>query len=107
MPCWEVRTMSVEFKAKHLALLWKAVKALGWIYEGTVGGLRVRTSARDSFEIDLAAGKAEIRAEQQRSLNLLKQQYSKEALKRAARLRGWQFKQQQPGQQQMRGVLRK
>jgi len=98
--------MCVEFKAKHLDLLKKAIKVLGWSFESTAGRLRVKTAdpAWTSFTIDLVSQKAEIRTEQQPSLNQLKQQYSKEALKRAARLRGWQFKQQG---QERKGVLRK
>ena len=106
MPCWEVRTMCIEFEAKHLELLKKAIKALGWNCEDIASGLRVKTAdpAWTSFTIDLVSQKAEIRTEQQPLLNQLKQQYSKEALKRAARLRGWQFKQQG---QERKGVLRK
>jgi len=106
MPCWEVRTMSVEFKVKHVALLREAVKALGWFYENMPTGLRVRASTSETFEIDFTLGRAEIQTEQLPRLNQLKRQYSKEALKRAARLRGWQFK-QQSGQQLAKGVLRK
>ena len=47
---------------------------------------------------------AEINQFGQSQLNQLKQQYSREALKRAAKLQGWQFKQQQG---QLKGVLRK
>jgi len=96
--------MSVEFKAKHRKLLERAIEALGWVHEDMPSGLRVKIGAWSSFTIDLASQKAEVQSSQQSSLNQLKQQYSKEALKRAARLRGWQFKQQQ-GQQ--KGVLRK
>jgi len=106
MPCWEVRTMSVEFKAKHCKLLEQAIEFLGWKYENIASGLRVRTGEwwNDSFTIHFIAQEAVIQSTQQSLLNQLKQQYSREALKRAARLRGWQFKQQG---QQLQGVLRK
>ena len=67
-------------------------------------GLRVRVSSWDVFTIDLNTGTATLRSQQQGKLNLLKQEYSRQALRRVARLRGWQFRQQQ-GQQ--KGVLRK
>ena len=103
MPCWEVRTMSVRFQAKHRKLLEQAIEALGWSWESIAGGVRVRVSLWDAFPIDLVAQKADITQDQQSMLNQLKQQYSKQALMRAAKLRGWQFKQQG----QTKGVLRK
>ena len=103
MPCYEVRTMSVEFNAKHLSLLKKAIESLGWKCRSTNGGLmRVETDT-SQFTIDLTSQKAVIQSSQQSQLNQLKQQYSKEALKRAAKLQGWQYKQQE----QSKGVLRK
>ena len=112
MPCWEVRTMSVEIRAKHRKLLEQAIEALGWKWENIADGILVRIegwfegrfiSNWDAFTINLASQKAEIEPRQQGLLNNLKQQYSKQALMRAAKLRGWQFKQQG----QMKGVLRK
>ena len=107
MPCYEVRTMSVEFKTKHLNLLQKAIESLGWRYEGISGGLsrglmRVETGT-SQFMLDLVSQTAVLLSGQRSQLNQLKQQYSKEALKRAAKLQGWQYKQQE----QSKGVLRK
>jgi len=104
MPCWEVRTMSVEFKAKHRKLLEQAIESLGWEHESVARGIRIKTSTWNSFTIDLASQKAEIQPGQQTNLNRLKQQYSKEALRRVAKLQGWRFKQQKA---QLKGVLRK
>ena len=103
MPCYEVRTMSVEFNAKHLGLLRKAIESLGWICEEIAGELKVQPKTCGYFTIDLVLQKAVIQSSQQLQLNQLKQQYSKEALKRAAKLQGWQYKQQE----QQKGVLRK
>lgn len=104
MPCWEVRTMSVEFQAKHRKLLEQAIEALGWTFEEPVAGmLRVKNSPWNSFTINLVSQKAEIESGQQSTLNRLKQQYSKEALRRAAKLQGWQFK----STAQTKGVLRR
>ena len=92
--------MSVEFKAKHKGLLQEALRALGLNY----------TLVNDIVDvvglgkIDLKKGTAEIERFGQPQLNKIKQQYSKEALRRAAKLQGWQFKQQQG---QLKGVLRK
>jgi len=100
MPCYEVRTMSVEFHAKHKGLLQGALRALGLHYTLMNDVVDVVGLGK----IDLRKGMAEINQFGQSQLNQLKQQYSREALKRAAKLQGWQFKQQQG---QLKGVLRK
>ena len=59
MPCYEVRTVSVEFKAKNEALLHKAIKELGWTeYQLGNNRLRVTNKNYDSFTIDLGIEKA-------------------------------------------------
>jgi len=105
MPCYEVRTMSVEFKAKYFSLLKKAIESLGWTYVGITRDLEleVKMGLSGSFKVDLLEQNAKIQSSQRSQLNQLKQQYSKEALKRAAKLQGWQYKQQK----QQKGVLRK
>lgn len=91
MPCWEVRTVNVEFKAANAALLDKALKELGWQYR--VDGKIVRVSGRSAYdstiELDLVAGRATIQPEQQARLNELKRAYAKQAVKLAAKLNGW------------------
>jgi len=105
MPCYEMRMMSVEFKAKHLSLLRSAVQALGWSCEAHLDGLSVNPAGvTPAFLINMTTQTVKVNIFQQFQLNQLKQQYSKKALQRAAKLQGWQFK-QQSGQQ--KGVLRK
>jgi len=99
MPCWEVRTMSVEFKAKHKGLLQNALRALGLNYE-LIGDV---FDVVGLGKIDLKKGAAEIDQSGQKKLNQLKQQYSKECLRRAAKLQGWQLK----TKGQTKGVLRR
>jgi len=109
MPCWEVRTTSVEFHAKHRKLLEQAVNALGWERVNSASNTSAdvlvirRPGDWDPFTIDLANGRATINEWQQPALNQLKQQYSLQALKRAAKLKGWQVK----SKTQLKGVLRK
>jgi hypothetical protein len=106
MPCWEVRTMSVEFHAKHQRLLEQAIDALGWYREAATQGniLVVRPKGSwDPLTIDLDTSRATIADYQQGHLNELKQQYSKEALKRAAKLAGWNLRAKTATQ----GVLRR
>ena len=103
MPCWEVRTMSVEFKAKHRRLLEQAVEALGWSWKSEGQGLRVQLPGWNSFTIDFVEQKAIGKESLQGKINQLKQQYSKQALRRAAKLQGWQMK----TKGQMKGVLRR
>ena len=92
--------MSVEFHAKHKRLLEAALDALGWPYEETrAGAYRVRDGM---ITVDTNAGRAEVGGYFQQELNTLKREYSKQALKRAAKLQGWQLKAK--GQ---KGVLRR
>ena len=89
MPCYTVQTLSVEFTAKHADMLAKAAKSLG---------MRVNSYSNyiiiDNYiTIDLREGAASYR-ERDRSraseqLNLLKRQYSIEAISTAATRTGW------------------
>lgn len=93
MPCWEVQTMSVEFVAKHIDLLEKALQAAKFKY--TING-NIVTIDNGAIKIDLKAEKAEIqysygtsKNKLQEKLNVLKKAYSVEALKKAALMNGW------------------
>jgi len=90
MPCWQVQTVSVEFHAKHGELLEKAIKALGWSSTKLERGYLVDCGGWSSIEINLVTGKANIDSNQQNKLNLLKQEYSKQAINMVAKLSGWQ-----------------
>jgi len=83
MPCYEVRTISCEFKAANADLLKKALDGLGWsrIVNGdlwTVG------PPRTSISLNLELGRATIKAGQQSKLNELKRAYSMEAVRLVA-----------------------
>jgi hypothetical protein len=89
MPCWEVNTMSVQFSAKHIDVLKRAVDALGWAMSQYGSVVSVFT---DSYilRIDTNTGTATINTEAQSDLNKLKVAYSQQALKKAAKAKGWQ-----------------
>jgi len=95
--------MSVDFHAKHRALLEQAIDALGWQRVDAGESLVVRSPQWGQMTLDLAAQRATLRTADQDMLNRLKQQYSMEAIKRAAKLQGWQVK----TKGQMKGVLRR
>ena len=105
MPCWQVQTVSVEFKAANAELLAKAAKALGYFVQQAAGVMTLSTS-RTSFGINLMTSTALIQQDQQGELNALKQEYSRQAIKLAAKLGGWQvqFKNANQGNM-MRQVL--
>jgi hypothetical protein len=91
MPCYQVQTVSVEFKIAHADLLVKATTALGWAVVGTQA-TRMVICPKDSYStmtIDLATGKAIIELADQSRLNELKRAYSQQAIKLAANLNGW------------------
>ena len=91
MPCWEVNTMSVQFSAKHLDMLKRAVDALGWQVTVNPATIDVWTNTGDWIEIDQQAGTAKIDASVQSQLNQLKVAYSQQALKKAAKAKGWAY----------------
>lgn len=90
MPCWEVNTMSVQFSAKHLDVLKRAVDALGWQMGQFRNVVLVLTDKGQYINIDTAAGEATIITDAQSALNQLKVAYSQQALKKAAKAKGWQ-----------------
>ena len=93
MPCYQVRTYSVEFKAGNRAIFDAAVKALGWTPQNVSDGIV-------SFEggnviIDLNNGQATVReipgqTTYQEKLNALKRSYSRQAINAAGKRMGWQ-----------------
>lgn len=87
MPCWEVRTMSVEFKAAHADLLDKALDSLGLVRDWN--GAKTYCRLSNGIELDLRSGKAAIQPDQQGKLNELKRAYSMEALKKVAVQNRW------------------
>jgi hypothetical protein len=85
--------MSVEFNAGNKEILSKAVKALGFSEEKTVGGwIRILGSEAGSYRlITIKGNTAEIRDDvpSVSMLNRLKRQYSKEIVSSIALKKGW------------------
>jgi len=104
MPCYEVRTMSVEFQAKHKDVLEEALKKLPHqVYVDSAGRIHINY---DEVIIDVEKGKAEVReGSGQRRLNELKRTYSEAALEKVAKANMWQKKKSK--QNTRKGVLRK
>ena len=94
MPCWEVRTVSVEFYAKNRALLEKSLQELGWrVKENSAQA--IVAFPKDSYNqitLDLMTGQASFVKGDQGNLNALKRAYSQQAIKLAAKLNGWQVR---------------
>jgi len=93
MPCYEVRTYSVEFKAANRAIFDAAIGVLKWKPDWEV-------SDRLSFDggkivIDLNKGTATVQDDAagtvQGRLNELKRAYSRQSIVSAAKKRGWQI----------------
>jgi hypothetical protein len=89
MPCYTVQTLSVEFQLKHADMLMKAAKTLG-INARLVGNY---LTLDYDIQIDLKRGQASYRERNKQkateTLNLLKKQYSIEAISVAATRSGW------------------
>lgn len=90
MPCYEVRTVSVEFRAENRNLLDRAIKSLGW-HAQELQDKRLDVQF-GQIKFDLVAGKAEVLEGCQGKLNELKQAYSREAVKAAAKKCQWGVK---------------
>ena len=101
MPCYEVRTMSVEFKAQHKSLLMMALKNLGWNWREENGKLNVSYD----IVIDLSNQQAEVPEgrRSQSKLNELKRAYSSAAISKVAKVNLWQRK----ADNDQKGILRK
>jgi hypothetical protein len=89
MPCYEMRTVSVEFKAENLNLLKAAAESINRSFEKLQSKNAVMIGG---MFIDLDEGEAEIRASQQNELNALKRAYSKQCIKAAAKKAQWSCK---------------
>lgn len=90
MPCYQVQTVSVEFKIAHRDLLDKALKTLGWAFvnNGQHYTICLSPTSRNIL-LDLGTGKATLNNDQQGKLNELKQAYAMEAIKLATQSVGW------------------
>jgi len=102
MPCYEVRTMSVEFQAQHKGLLIKALTNLGWGFTEHADRITL-TRENEGIEIDLRRQEAKLEEWQQSKLNQLKRAYSSAALDRVAKMNMWTRK----SETETRGVLRR
>lgn len=97
MPCYQVNTISVEFKVKHSDLLRQAIEALGWKMVAIAGGskkptrLSVQYSGYRSLTINMQTGTATFNEGQggQKALNKLKKEYSKQAIFKVAKQKKW------------------
>ena len=100
MACYQIQTVSVEFRAAHAGLLEKAIAAAGlrirWSHDG-------RLNLSNGMEIDTTNGTATIQEGQQSELNALKRAYAAEALKQAAKQNGWTY----TAQTKSRGEIRR
>jgi hypothetical protein len=99
MPCYQVRTVSVEFKSKNKKLLEEAAKKLGWIYSETEDGKAVIGSR---FVIDFKTRKATFEDYRQGDFNQLKRAYSEAAIEAIAKKKRWAIKKKAEGKIEMR-----
>lgn len=85
MPCWEVNLISVEFKAKNIEHLKKALDNLGYRYR-VVGDTVV---VERLGVIRLTQGRVDIERSDQGKLNALKREYSKVTIEQVAKAKRW------------------
>ena len=81
MPCYQMNLVTVEFKVKHLSILENAAKALGWSWS-QAGNTVVAGTVR----INMESGTARVDSYNRDSVNRLKQEYSRQAVMKAAKM---------------------
>lgn len=95
MPCNKIITNLVEIQAANLELLTKALETLieqGVIPRYRLGGERVKEQA----ERIIRQGAIRLPAGQEYQADLIKREYSRQAVLAASRKLGWQVKQKTP-----------
>jgi len=90
MPCYEVRTVSVEFKAENKSMLNAALSKIGLPSRELADGRLVLGTGQ--IVLDLDNGKAVVQDGCQGELNNIKRAYSREAIKAAAKKCQWSCK---------------
>lgn len=93
MPCWEVRLVSVEFKAQSKELLLTALKNLNLQYTEKNGVININYG---DIVIDLANSKVTYEDDRQslvKAVNRIKVAYSTEVVKAIALKKNWVLKQ--------------
>ena len=90
MPCWEVRTMKVEFQAKNESLLIEVLNAMGLKYSKIKNTIRIHF-ANETVDINLEKQTVECLQtyDNVQLVNRLRVEYSKAAVMKAAKLRKW------------------
>ena len=91
MPCYQVQIVSVVFKVKHVSILQAAAKALGWAYSAA-GRYVICGMVKVDMERGIALSEG---YGGQDSINQLKVEYSRQAVKKAAmavKKKKWYFK---------------
>ena len=89
MPCYEVQTYSIEFKASNRALLDAAMKSLSWVPDSS--GTEFVTLLGGGIVLNLKTGMATVQDGCREHLNTLKRAYSRQAIGAAARTNKWQL----------------
>ena len=90
MPCYTVRLVTIEFKAKNIDILIAALKSLDWSFQQNGNKLSIQAG---QMEIDLDKQQVKVRESSQSNINILKRKYSEMAIVQVAIKRKWALKQ--------------
>ena len=88
MPCWEVNTVTVEFKASNRRMLEDAINSLGWKAEFS-GSQVTLITPNGPIRLDLSDQQHTIDQSDLDNIWKLKREYSKKTIYAAARKYGW------------------
>lgn len=96
MPCWEVRTVSIQWKPENMDLVVEALRSLGY-------QVSRRTTSSPSFpgfvlakslqgEVTFDGTNLTVNSGQEHLVNPIKRAYAEAALKQTAKRFGWQLR---------------
>lgn len=88
MPCYTVKTISVDLSVANRVILAKAINTLGWAIAEVANATLAVTTPQGSFTI--ANGKAVVASNLVPLVNQLRMEYSRAGVNHLARKHGWQ-----------------
>jgi hypothetical protein len=107
MPCYEVRTVSVEFKVENIDLLKRALENIGWYVRGeNKRSIAIKRKDEYAFPVAIDFERGSISSTMEQSAlfkfsNQLKRAYSEQVIDEVAKRQKWIKKQMGANQFQL------
>lgn len=102
MPCWEINTVTVEFRAKNSETLIKALKNLDYAVSRRNQAVVAFRGTEILFDLKANKIKYSETATSNSEINAIKREYSRLIVEEVAKRKRWLVKQQANGNLQLR-----